>query len=884
VASSIDTLSKLTLPTIGTRLHKIDIVFQNQTTISNGYVQLAPFRSEFQLTADQNSFELGSLPWQKTLAIHEYRHVQQYNNFRVGLSKALYYLFGEGGQELANDLSIPDWFYEGDAVYQETLVSRQGRGRLPFFFNGFKSLWAADKNYSWLKIRNGSFRDYTPDWYPLGYMLVSYGREKFGEDFWKKVTRDAASFRGLFYPLQNGIGKYAGISFKQYREDALDFFRDQQKVDTSAGSPALFAREHMHFVADEEFPQFINDRQLVYMRSTYKQIPAFMVKQIPSGTALKLKRRAVSLDNYFSYKNDRIVYSAYEPDLRWGWRDYNVIRLLDIRTGKETRVTTRSKYFSPDISPDGLHIAAVLESPDGSSNIHILNSRTGSVEQSLPNPEGLMYTYPKFYDRDRLVAAVRNQLGEMALGLIRIPDGNPVWLTPFSMSVIGFPSVNGDTIFFTATQNGKDRLFAWISGQIYSISLPFANSITGAYELDGFQGHYAWNSLTAVGFKMVVEGGMELSLLSSDQWDTKLPEQGIKSLAKGPAGILDKIPEGHFPVTAYPASIKLFNFHSWRPYINDPDYTFSLVSENVLSTLQSDLYVGYNRNEGYRQIGADATYAGLFPLFDAGTSYLFGRNALYHGQKVYWDELQAQGGLSIPLNFSRGGSYTNLLFGGDLLYSLRSYEGLYKDTFVNRSFSFTNLYGSFTHQVQQALQQINPRFAQYISVSYNRGVSLADANQFLASGYLYFPGLWPVHSLVLGGAFQQRDSLNNGGFSNSFPFSRGYSSENFFRMARFTANYNFPILYPDAGFGSILYFLRIRANIYYDYTRVVDPYDYGALPKYRSFGSEIFFDTKWWNSLSISFGIRYSRLLDLDYEGRGPNQWEFILPINLLSM
>src|SRR5664279_1767240 len=66
-------LSKTTLSTIGGRQMKVDIVFHNLTIIPNGYVQLAPFRSEFQLTPPQNSFELGSLPWNQMLAIHEYR-------------------------------------------------------------------------------------------------------------------------------------------------------------------------------------------------------------------------------------------------------------------------------------------------------------------------------------------------------------------------------------------------------------------------------------------------------------------------------------------------------------------------------------------------------------------------------------------------------------------------------------------------------------------------------------------------------------------------------------------------------------------------------------------------------------------------------------------
>ncbi len=57
----------------------------------------------------------------------------------------------------------------------------------------------------------------------------------------------------------------------------------------------------------------------------------------------------------------------------------------------------------------------------------------------------------------------------------------------------------------------------------------------------------------------------------------------------------------------------------------------------------------------------------------------------------------------------------------------------------------------------------------------------------------------------------------------------------------------------------------------------------GVQTQYRSCGMEIYFDTKWWNELPLSLGIRYSRLLDPDYEGRGPNQWELILPLNLLD-
>ncbi len=228
IAGIAQRLNGTTLPTIGQSRQKINIVLQPYTTISNGYVGLGPYRSEFYLTPAQSSFDLGSLPWHDMLAIHEYRHVQQYNNFDVGLSRAARLLFGQYGQEIANAATIPNWFYEGDAVFQETLVSRQGRGRLPSFFDDYRSLWLAGKNYSWMKLRNGSYLDFTPDHYRLGYMMVAYGREKYGDDFWRKVTHDAAAYDGLFYPFQKAIQKlFRACPSTASRADALDYFKRQ---------------------------------------------------------------------------------------------------------------------------------------------------------------------------------------------------------------------------------------------------------------------------------------------------------------------------------------------------------------------------------------------------------------------------------------------------------------------------------------------------------------------------------------------------------------------------------------------------------------------------------------------------------------------------------
>ena len=222
VASVVHYLAANKPFSLGDQLKKVDIVFQNQTTIANGYVQLGPFRSEFFLTPEPVNFNQGSVSWTDQLALHEYRHVQQFNNFNNGLSKLMKVLFGEDGYTLAINASIPDWFYEGDAVYQETAVSKQGRGRLPLFMNTYPSIWQAGKKYSWMKLRNGSLKDYVPNHYNLGYLLVNYGYEKYGTDFWKKVTRDASAFKGLFYPIQSAIKRNAGIDYKTFTKKAFD--------------------------------------------------------------------------------------------------------------------------------------------------------------------------------------------------------------------------------------------------------------------------------------------------------------------------------------------------------------------------------------------------------------------------------------------------------------------------------------------------------------------------------------------------------------------------------------------------------------------------------------------------------------------------------------
>jgi hypothetical protein len=881
VATVMGSLNNLTAVTIGAKQNTIDVVLQPRTTISNAYVQLGPFRSELFLTPPQNSFELGSIAWHDNLALHEYRHVQQYNSFNVGLSKLMRVLFGQQGQELANAASVPNWFWEGDAVYQESLLSGQGRGRLPFFFNDYRSLWATGKKYHYMKLRNGSLRDFVPDHYRLGYMLVAYGREKYGNDFWKKVTQDAAAYKGLFYPFQQAIKQHTGSSFTHFTKEALQYWQAALPVTVNSTTQAT------HFIADEEHPVFTNTGSIIYVRTSYKKVHSFVERA--NGKERLIRVRDASLDNYFSYRNGTIVYASYKPDTRWNYSDYSELQVLNTATGEQQTITHKTRYFSPDISEDGKTIIAVAIKPGGTAALHVLDAITGAVLKKLPNTAGIFYTYPKFINENKVVAAVRFADGTMGLQETDISTGATKELLPASKRVIAFPVVYGTAVYFSASNGLKDDLF-FLDTKTGSVSLIMTGTNgVGAYQPNVDGDHLVFNSFTATGYRIqqtVINTTQRLPITIAD-WQNS---NGITVVDftkdKAAGALLNTSITAVSTIKPYSKTTGFLNFHSLQPLISDPEYSFSLIGNNVLNTTASELQFTYNRNEQSKQLGFNTLFGGWFPYIRLGTDYTLDRRALYRGNRVYFNEFNIYGGLQLPFNFSKGRYFTRLNIGSNIYYTNPQYRGFYKDSIGSRNYTYSSNFINFSNQVQQARMQIHPRFAQTVTITYRNALSRYTANQLQANSYWYFPGVAVTHSFVVNAAVAMRDKNNQVRFSNGFPFSRGYTSENLYRMYKVGANYHFPLLYPDWGFGNLVYVQRVRANAYYDFSRIKEFNRSNQLLTFdfRSAGAELFFDTKWWNELPLSFGVRYSRLLDTDIFGnRGNNWFEFVLPVNLLQ-
>ncbi|OYW19954.1 MAG: hypothetical protein B7Z54_02475 [Sphingobacteriales bacterium 12-47-4] len=878
-ASFIHAMARDSVSALGKKLFKVDVVLQNQTTISNGYVGLGPFRSEFYLTPSLNNFELGSLNWADALTIHEYRHVQQFNNFRNGASKLMGTLFGEEWLAVAINASIPDWFYEGDAVYNETRLSLQGRGRLPLFLNQYPALWNEGKKYSWMKLRNGSLKDFVPSHYPLGYLMVNYGRTKYGPSFWSKVTKEASAFKGLFYPFQKAIKVHAGVDYKTFTRQAFDFYKEIQATVPEQGQVNVLP-VNKKYLQNDLFPYQAGDDSLIFLRTTYRHRPAFYVHQV--GIPRKIRARDISLDDQFSYRNGKIVYAAYQPAVRWGWRDYSELRVLDIQTGKQKVLTKRTKYFTPDISPDGATVVAVQMTPEGTNALHLLSAIDGKLIRELPNTGHYIFTDPKFINDDQLVSAVRLPDGRMALGRVTLSTGDLDWVTPPTYSVIGYPQVNNDQVYFTASYQGNDDVFS-VSLESKEISI-ITQGGGGYYFVNAKEDSVVYSRFTAEGYRLVKQHLGEKSkpyFLQEDQLPLlRFPVAGTLDRR---TGFLQETPATRFSETKYKQATRLLNFHSWRPYYEDPEFRFSLYGNNVLNTLESEWYYLYNQNEKTHALGITETFGGWFPYLSVGTQLTFARQDSVNSQLRQWNQLDTRIGFNIPLNLTSGRMFKFLNFGTNYFLRNEFNTGPNKNNFTTNSFTYLQHFISWSQQVQQARQHIFPRFGYNAQVQHRHAVTKFEGYQFLANGNIYLPGLLQNHSIVLSGIFQQRDT-SRALFANRLAGARGFTDYYFSRMWKISVNYHLPLLLPDWGIGNIVYIQRVRGNGFYDLQRVFS--NNKLLSRdLRSTGAEFFFDTKWWNQYELTFGFRINHLLEDDLllqRRAGDNWFEIILPVAII--
>ena len=204
---------------------RIPFVMHPENFQSNGLVMYLPKRVEFLTSPAIDGY---SMPWYKQLVAHEYRHAVQYNNLDRGVIRALSYILGQQGSTIGL-LCMPIWAMEGDAVMSETAMSSFGRGLQPSFSLGYRAMGRVGRDRKDTRDRRnidkwfcGSYRDYIPDHYELGYQICSYAYDRYGEVVWDKVARYGSRNPYVLATTRVALEKYYDTNVSRLFRETFD--------------------------------------------------------------------------------------------------------------------------------------------------------------------------------------------------------------------------------------------------------------------------------------------------------------------------------------------------------------------------------------------------------------------------------------------------------------------------------------------------------------------------------------------------------------------------------------------------------------------------------------------------------------------------------------
>ena len=922
VANLVDQLWDTELNTVGNQQKKVTILLHNQTTIPNGFVTVGPFRSEFYMTPPQ--FDLAT-NWLDFLTIHEYRHIQQFANTQKGITKAVKSVLGSWAWGGMFATALPRWYLEGDAVDLETRLTATGRGRQPAFTMAYRSILESDRQYNYEKASAGSLKDYVPNWYRMGYHMIRYGRTQFEGDIWAQAVEDAVQYKGLFFPFSRSLKKQTGLNTKaMYEAMTADLRNIWEKK--KAEEQSLFQTDSKTWnktqeatVIDYNNPKYVNNQSIIAEKSGYNQLPTYVLID-QNGREKVLTQPGIMLDRPYaplSYKDGKLCWAELAFHPRWQNKNYSIIRVYDVQKKTKTKLTSQSRLFAPDLSPDGKRVVAVSADVSLQNKLVVIDLESGTVIQELPNPGNAFLSFPKWIDDQRIVLVKKGNETHQ-LEMWNLGDGTKEILTPPTAHQISHPFPHDGLVYYGGAYHNANNIY------VVDIITKAIFQVTNA-PLGAFQPTVSPDGSTLAFASFTVNGhNIETLPLDSTHWQpidlANYEKQYYTDHLNRNTSILADLPNEQFPVRKFHKWSGLFNPHSILPSLDPPLIGARVLSDNKFSTLSADLGGFYNINDDEWWLDAGITYAEFFPVFRLN----FRRanrsaNFLNHQQPldttlirtIYtedWTENDFGGGVTIPINFSQGNFSNRLSLSLDYHYLDIATENRFNlpeiqrdttnaangflpfvDDLIKDPLRSTNLHAldwRFRTTIFQRLarQHVNPRWGLVADIRYRHLLDDQSFNSdvWLLRGDVYFPGLFKNHSFYVNTMYQKTQFLDNYRFPNFFFYPRGYNSFDSDEVTKVGFNYAFPLWYPDVALGPLAFVKRVKGNIFFDYG-VLDtafPYDESESlnSDLTSMGIELRFDVRALRLVEIDFGFRYSYLFNETLAPDGQqHQFDFLL-------
>ncbi len=604
---------------------RIPLILQNQSVNSNGFVTLAPRRSEWFLSPSIDP-ELTNTEWLKTLAIHEFRHVVQFHKTRQGFNKFYRILFGQIGEAIGVALTLPPWFMEGDAVGIETALSNGGRGRLPLFERDLRTLLLSDTKWNYDKSHLGSYRDYVPNHYVYGYFYTSWLRNNYGDLILSQIANEASERSWNPLTFYNATKKVTGQSFDSlYKKMMKEFSKNwKDKIDLLSPTPAeVMSPKKIYGWTNYLYPQVVADGKILALKNGLSFIPEFVLLEDNKEQHLLYPGL---LQNEYPYKlrKGKLVFHELQIDPRWGYRDYSTLKVFDLDKNEVLFEKKNQKARLGIPAHDGLKLIQV-EWDEFQNQFLVVMNMKGRELLRIPYPKEKVITSLDWIDTDEIVLVVKNQFDQKAIIKLNLMDRSEQILLNHRYMNIGSVVVENNHIFYEAPDSGIDNI--WLLSSTGPKQM--TNSLFGAYSPNFFSNQLFYAEYSAQGMKIVKKNlNWDEEQSSSDSF---VPVYEKFSASEDFQGLQNDLTTSQlYKVGHYSQIENSINLHSWvflAPPLSST-LTFMGISRDLLNKFALTFGAEYNLNERALQGFSSALWSNYVTAFDLRAGYGSRRQSL----------------------------------------------------------------------------------------------------------------------------------------------------------------------------------------------------------------------------------------------------------------
>ena len=805
---------------------KISVILHNQTIISNAEVAWSPRRMEFYTVTPQSTY---SQPWFEQLAIHEYVHVLQISAMEQGFTKFLYYLFGEQITVGIFGLYVPYWFIEGEAVVDETALSKSGRGRDPNFEMELRAQVLEKGAYSLEKASLGSYKDFTTDRYHLGYFLVGQGRVKYGKDMWNKTLSNVAKFPLAIVPFGQGIKTKTGLDKKSYYEQTIDELSLEWTRQLQASNPDNFdiLSENKTYT-NYNFNQYLNDGNILSLKENLHKIGELVITN-EDGEEERLFKPGFYVRDQFSVGGDLICWSEMDYDPRWEYKTNSKIILLNYKTKEKKTLLKGKRYFSPAISPSGEKIAVVEVDEFSHHYLVILNSENGDIISRIRTHNNDFIAHPSWSEKeDKIVFEALNENGK-TLVIYQLENHHFVQILPYENTHMQYPTFWKDYVLFEAAYSGLMNVFAL---HIPTKSLYQTTNVAfgaGNYQVSPNGQKLVFSNYTAWGNQLAIQSWKKEDWIPfSEVKDLSYPLADRLSEQVDSSMISEAIPQEEYEIKKYNKATHLLNIHSWGLLNVDVNNNtlnpgISILSQNKLSTLAAKLGIDYNLNTQSPRYFAEIDYLGWYPAFSLRADYGRRMIDIVEGQDTirhYWYESNMSAGVYVPLLFTNG--LWSHRFQPEASFTYKQIDQGSELNFRLRNLKTTNYLLQYSAAQKTPYQNLFPHWGYSTFISYQESPFDIKVGSMWSVGLTtYWPGFFKHDGFRLLGQYQNKQGEADY-YSDMVGLARGYTSIYYNDLLSLRADYKVPLLYPDWNLSSLLYVKRVVMGLFYDYSLLTD--------------------------------------------------------------